>query len=659
MADIESLSTKAMVAVGVLFFGVGLLMVMIPGVAAGLPFGNGTIMAIGGIALLLAGIGIRARWRGEIVETEIPNPERPQRVPIPGDDIDRKLYEMSVLRQGIDENRDELESRLRALAISAIRSREDCSVGEASELLDSGRWTEDETAQAFFQNSTEDGSTEGLARMIGGEQRDFEGEFRATVDALAEYTEIQEQRDVQDEEGGFRQRFKGRSVESNWNVEDSSIPSFNTDEPFEDVSVRETNRWLGVTAFGLVALGVGIIAFNPGLMLAGTVGIGYTIYGRINAIPPTRSLTVERELSEDSAEPGDVIDVTVTIHNEGDAMLPNLRLVDIVPDPCVVTDGSPRVHTALKSGAQVSFTYSIKVERGEFRWPLLAVARDFSGGVERTSLLTPSTTLSVHPSLEVRHTVPVRTQTTMYSGDVATSSGGSGLEFHSVREYRLGDPMKRINWKAVARSGELATIDFRQERAVKVTLLFDTRQRAYVSAGPEEPHAVDRSVYAASEIFGALFEAGNLVGVAAFDTVPCWYPPGAGDGHRERARRLFAEHPALSSTPPERQDIEGGYIDPMTHVRRRLSSNSQIFLFTPLVDDYPAEVARRLDSAGHRVTVISPETTAMGTVGQRLTTIERIARIRYLRERGVRVVDWRPEERIELRLQKARTRWAQ
>jgi len=84
-----------------------------------------------------------------------------------------------------------------------------------------------------------------------------------------------------------------------------------------------------------------------------------------------------------------------------------------------------------------------------------------------------------------------------------------------------------------------------------VTLLFDTRQRAYVASEPGKPHAVDSAVHAASDVFGALFDQGNLVGIAAFDTVPCWFDAGAGSEHRERARMLFAQHPALSPRAAE------------------------------------------------------------------------------------------------------------
>ncbi|WP_207586557.1 DUF7269 family protein [Halomontanus rarus] len=662
--DVDKLTTRVLFGAGGIFLLTSVALAVSPGLGAGLPFGNGTIMGIGGLGIVLGLLSARRRLRSDLTETETPNPERPARTPTPGEDVDRMLYEMTTLRQGVVENREQLEGRLEGLAISIIRNREDCTVKEAREILESGRWTDDEDAIAFFEGDLSAADQGGLSQMVSGKKEAFEPKFRAAVGALTEYADIDldelaaEDDEGEDEDGEGGLLGGGSPVESNWNVEDSSIPSYETDEAFEDVSLQHTNRWLGVTAFGLVALGAGILTFNPGLMLAGTIGVAYTVYARINAVPGVEHLHVERELSETNPGPGEVIEVTVTVRNDGGSMLPDLRMIDVIPDAFVVTDGTPRLHTALQSGAQASFTYSVRVERGQYQWPLLTVARDFSGGLERTSLLTPDVELTCVPSLTVAHDVPVRSQTTQYAGDVSTESGGSGLEFYSVRDYRPGDPMNRVNWKQLARTGELATVDFRQERAATITILFDTRQSAYVSESPGKLHAVDRSVHAASDVFGALYDAGHLVGLAAFDTVPCWFSPGAGSEHRERARLLFAQHPALSPQPPERDNIQGSYIDPMTHVRRRLSSNSQIFLFTPLVDDYAAEVARRLDSGGHLVTVISPDTTASRTIGQQLTRIERTVRVRYLRERGIRVVDWDPDERLDLQLDRAQARWA-
>ncbi|MFC7196381.1 DUF58 domain-containing protein [Halosimplex aquaticum] len=72
--------------------------------------------------------------------------------------------------------------------------------------------------------------------------------------------------------------------------------------------------------------------------------------------------------------------------------------------------------------------------------------------------------------------------------------------------------MNRIDWKRQARTGELATIDFRLERAASLVFLFDARDASYVAPEPGEHHAVDRSVEAAVEAFGALSDQGNMVG---------------------------------------------------------------------------------------------------------------------------------------------------
>jgi uncharacterized protein (DUF58 family) len=94
----------------------------------------------------------------------------------------------------------------------------------------------------------------------------------------------------------------------------------------------------------------------------------------------------------------------------------------------------------------------------------------------------------------------------------------------------------------------------------------------------------------------------------------------------------------------------------MTHIRRQLGSGSQVMMFSPLISQYPAEVARRLDSAGHRVSVISPDPTADRTAGQQLARVERAIRINRLREHGINVIDWGTDETLGLSLQRANRR---
>lgn len=46
---------------------------------------------------------------------------------------------------------------------------------------------------------------------------------------------------------------------------------------------------------------------------------------------------------------------------------------------------------------------------------------------------------------------------------------GEGMEFHAVREYRPGDPLRRVHWRTSARTGRLAVVDY--ERAYQQNLV--------------------------------------------------------------------------------------------------------------------------------------------------------------------------------------------
>ena len=416
-----------------------------------------------------------------------------------------------------------------------------------------------------------------------------------------------------------------------------------------------TGHWTGVSAMGMLAAGWGLLTFSEPVLVVSAVGVALSAYARSASEPSISHLEVTRHVSNRTPQPGETVDVTVELENTGGSFMPDLRVVDRIPGPMEVINGSPRMATALRSGQTATLSYTVVAERGDHEWPLVVLGRDVSGSVEREAAIEVEQGIECVPALKTTTDAPVRSKTSLYSGQVNTSTGGSGLEFFSVREYREGDPMKRIDWKRHARTGELATIDFRQEKAAKVLLLFDARDSAHVSPAPGERQAMDLCVDAGMELFASLFDRGDLVGVAAYDTVPCWLGPGAGDGRVRAGRRRL---PALESIPPELTDKEGKYVDPMTHIRRQLSPETQIMLFSPLTDDYTAEVARRLDSAGHLVTIVSPDPTASRTPGQRLARIERKMRVADLREHGIRVIDWNTDDLLRIELERAKQRWA-
>lgn len=417
--------------------------------------------------------------------------------------------------------------------------------------------------------------------------------------------------------------------------------------------VVATNRWEGVVALALVPVGLGVLLRHPPLVLAGVVGVGFAAYARADAAPDV-NVRVERELSDTDPEPGDEVTVTVRFRNEG-GVLPDLRVIDGVP-PALAAEEPARLGTALRPGRTATFSYRVTAVRGEHEWgPVKLLARNPSGSQETDTTVATETVMRCHPHLEATSSLPLRGLTAPYSGRVPTDVGGSGLEFHATREYRHGDPVRRIDWSRLASTGELATLEFREERAATVVLLIDSRAKAYRAPAAEESNAVERSVDAAAEAFSALLDAGDRVGVAAFGPGECWVPPDTGSDHRTAVRRTLASDPALAPTPSDERFLPTTWL---TRFRRRLPADAQIIFFSPVTDNYAVSVARRLDAYDHPVTVISPDPTTSDTPGHKLARVERANRLSRLRANGIRVVDWPDGEQLAGQLERSARRWS-
>lgn len=445
-------------------------------------------------------------------------------------------------------------------------------------------------------------------------------------------------------------------------------------------TVRRTRRWQGVVGVVLIAVAVGALAKRPSLLLLGAVGVAFAAYPRLTR-PPSVELSVERTIDPANPEAGDVVDVTTTVRNEGTAPLFDLRLIDGVPPMTPVEEGTPRLATALRPGGTATVEYAVEIDRTTHRFrPLTAVVRDPSGANEVETTVPEETVVE-----GVGHVpaVPLRTRSRRRSGRLLTDEGGAGVEFHRTREYEPGDPVNRIDWRQYARTGELTSVDFREERLAEVVVCVDARPAAYRAATPEDAHAVAYAIGSAGRIGEALFAANHHVGLAAFGRDLCWLPPGAGTDHEDRYNRYLASDSAFEVVPPAVVDRPGGEAgadgddgrslldllpgvgggdaevgspieSQLATIRPELDATTQIVLLTPLSDDGASRIAQLLESSGAAVTVISPDVTNEESVGGRLAAVERENRVHALRNSGVPVVDWDPADRLGTSVASAR-----
>jgi uncharacterized repeat protein (TIGR01451 family) len=656
--DVTETLRRIGLGIGTVLLAGGVVLLLVPDAAGAVPAGITVVQLVALLSVLLALWVVRTRYNTKYVETSVPTVELPLSTPTPGDEIDDMVYRLTQLREGTIEYRERIQERVAELAISVIMQREDCSREEAIGRLEDGSWTDDPLAASFFHaGGTDAGASsfveQALERFTERESS-YERQLRTTIDAVEDVSpfEFPASEYPHEDEDGVTQSMDPQAI-----IQDDDGERVTETTRYR--SVLATRHWTGITAFGLVAFAVGLITAQPPLIVASAVGIGVAGYARAGSAPPLAALEVSRTVSDETPEPGDEIEVRVTVENTADSLMPDLRLIDRVPPTVQVVDGSARLGTALRSGGTATFSYVAVVERGEHDWPLQVLGRDAASALEREALIDTDTTVECVPRLKTTTEMPVRLQTSVYSGGVNTEVGGEGLEFFSVRDYQPGDPKRRIDWKTYARTGEFSTVDFREEHAARVVLLFDGRESSYVSSGPGEKHALDQSVEVAFDVFASLYDQGHLIGMAAYNGIPMWLGPSTGSLHLQRVRNLFVENPAISALPPDVAEGEAGrYVDPMTHVRRQLPEDTQIFLFSPLTDEYTYEVARRLDGSGHLVTVISPDPTTDRTVGQRLARLERLVLIKKLRDHGIRVVDWSDVQPLDVELEYAKRRWS-
>ncbi|MFB6223020.1 MAG: DUF58 domain-containing protein [Haloarcula sp.] len=441
------------------------------------------------------------------------------------------------------------------------------------------------------------------------------------------------------------------------------------------MSTRETTqRNVGVSA-ALVAGGAGIVTGNPTIFMVSAVALVYAAYQAAIG-DPEPTLTIERHIEPADPLPGTEVTVTLTVTNDGDGTLPDLRLLDGVPERLAVVDGSPRFGTHLEPGESDSVTYTVEARRGDHSFTDVAViCRNLTGTVEFARQVTIETTLSCSAAVD---TVSLSGQTLSQSGRVPTNAGGDGLAFYAIREHQSTDPMSRVDWNRLAKTTELATIEFKETRAATVVMLVDSRHA--VANEPNAPTAVEFCAYAATEVGATLLGMDNRVGAAVYDSCET-LQPSANRAQKQRLERFLSE--AVSGTvttstgsrdswlftadsrtrtmesPGEMKDrygiADGG--DTVATLDRSIPSESQVVFCTPLLDDRAVAAAKRFSAYGHAVTVVSPDMTTGDSPGRIIEQVRRADRLDGLRG-TVRVIDWTPTEPLAKALIRATERWS-
>jgi uncharacterized protein (DUF58 family) len=100
---------------------------------------------------------------------------------------------------------------------------------------------------------------------------------------------------------------------------------------------------------------------------------------------------------------------------------------------------------------------------------------------------------------------------------------GEGTEFHQLREYQSGDPMRKIDWKASSRIGKLISKEFQDEQDQQLVFLLDTGRR--MRHKDEDVEQMDQTLNSMLLLSHVAAKQGDAVGFMAFGNNHTWCPP--------------------------------------------------------------------------------------------------------------------------------------
>ena len=349
---------RVLVAIAFATFAVGVGAIVAPGTFA-VGIDRFAVIVLGFLALGQTVRIVQTRRHGRRVHAETADPELPPSVASPGDDLDSILSALGRSRRRAADRR---RQQLRELVIETLSRYRGVDDADAREQVDSGSWTDDRIAGAFLATDDEPPSlSQRLRTRLSGASPYWTG-IDHTVAAIADVAGVPAERDTADDRSVPGLDRLHRSVGESLNGRDAGVER---DRAIEDIDPieRATEHWQGIGAGALAAIGVGVLAQRPSVLLVGVVALGYAAYARPTSAPAA-TLALARSVEPSTPDPGDPVTITLSITNDGDRLLPDVRVVDGVPPALSVTDGSPRIGTALRPGETATVTVGPAVVTG-------------------------------------------------------------------------------------------------------------------------------------------------------------------------------------------------------------------------------------------------------------------------------------------------------
>lgn len=297
-------------------------------------------------------------------------------------------------------------------------------------------------------------------------------------------------------------------------------------------------------------------------------------------------------------------EVELKLHHEGGRPL-RFVLIDGHPTAWEM-EGLPHTST-LTQGRFLSFHYRLRpLARGDEVFTAAHVRVESPLRLWQQSVRWgESQSVKVFPDFArvLGHNLIATDQRVPQAGTLRKRQRGEGTDFHQLREYRVGDSLRSIDWKATARQQKPISREYQEERDQQVVFLLDSGRRMLARDG--ELSHFDHALNAMLLLAWVAQKQGDAVGLMTFGAESRWLSPQKG---RVGLDRLLAG--VYDLQPAE---VAPDYALAAEALLGRLRKRAFVVLLTNLrdEDDQALAAAVRLLSRKHLVLCASLRESAL------------------------------------------------
>ena len=205
-----------------------------------------------------------------------------------------------------------------------------------------------------------------------------------------------------------------------------------------------------------------------------------------------------------------------------------LQVYDHYPQPCVA-EGLPQ-SLRIAAGGYAELSYRLRpLERGDQSFGQTQVLIGSPLKLwQRSRLLGAAQVVKVYPNFAevAKYTLFATDNRLSQLGIKKHRRRGEGLSFHQLRDYRAGDALRQIDWKATARLQRLISREYQDERDQQVVFLIDCGRR--MLAKDDALSHFDHALNAVLLLSYVALRQGDAVGFFAFAGPQRFLPPRKG-----------------------------------------------------------------------------------------------------------------------------------